>query len=320
MNLSLNTSSQAQSKETREVKLLILGSGPAGLAAALYAARAELKPVILTGMQIGGQAALTATIENYPGFPDGINGTELGDIFQKHAEKFGAHFEIDVAESVDLSKKPFVIHAQNADYIADALIISTGAKLKTLNIPGEATFVGKGVSFCATCDGWFFKGKEVAVAGGGDSAIEEATFLTHFASKVTVVHRRDTLRAGPILVKRAMENPKVNFIWDSIVEEIIGDQKVKSIKILNLKTKAYSVLKTDGIFIFIGNNPNSEIFKGQLALDENGYIVTDKMMQTSVEGVFAAGEISDPSFRQVVTSAGMGAAAAIQATRFLESK
>lgn len=307
-----------QPKEIRKTRLLILGSGPAGLTAALYAARAELKPVILTGMQIGGQAALTAQIENYPGFLEGISGAQLGETFQKQAEKFGAQFEIDIAEAVDLSKRPFKINAQNSDYYADALILATGAGVRKLNIPGETEFIGRGVSYCATCDGWFYREKKIVVVGGGDSAVEEAIFLTHFATKVTVIHRRDTLRAGPLLIKRAMENPKINFLWNTVVDEIIGDQKVTGLRITDLKTKETSLFDTDGIFIFIGSIPNSKLFKGQLNLDENGHVLIDKLMRTNVEGVFAAGEISDPLFRQVVTSAGMGAAAAIQATRFLE--
>lgn len=298
---------------------MILGSGPAGLSAALYAARAELKPVVLTGMQIGGQAALTAQIENYPGIVDGISGAQLGEIFQKQAEKFGARFEIDTAETVDLSRRPFKISAQNFDYYADALILATGAGVRKLGVPGEMEFIGRGVSYCATCDGWFFKEKEIVVVGGGDSAVEEAFFLTHFARKVTVIHRRDTLRAGTLLIKRAMENPKIHFLWNTIVDEIIGDQKVTGLRITNQKTKETSLFKIDGIFIFIGSIPNSDLFKGQIDVDENGHVVIDKFMRTNVEGVFAAGEISDSLFRQVITSAGMGAAAAIQATRFLEN-
>lgn len=304
-------------RETKKVKLLILGSGPAGMAAALYAARADLHPIVLTGMQIGGQAAITSTIENYPGYPDGISGSDLSDVLQKHAEKFGAIFEIDLAESADLSKRPFLIKAQNSDYLADSLIIATGASLKKLNIPGETELVGKGVSFCATCDGWFFRDKEVAVVGGGDSAMEEAIFLTRFANKVTIIHRRNELRAGAILVREAKENPKINFIWDTVVSEIKGEQHLTSLKLTNVKTKQETDFETDGIFIFIGSTPNSEIFKGQLKTDELGYIFSDRNMQTNVEGVFAAGEVTDPGFRQVITSAGMGAAAAISVTRFL---
>lgn len=315
----MNSSVSDRSKEIRKVRLLILGSGPAGLSAALYAARAELKPVVLTGMQIGGQAALTAQIENYPGIVDGISGAQLGEIFQKQAEKFGARFEIDTAETVDLSRRPFKISAQNFDYYADALILATGAGVRKLGVPGEMEFIGRGVSYCATCDGWFFKEKEIVVVGGGDSAVEEAFFLTHFARKVTVIHRRDTLRAGTLLIKRAMENPKIHFLWNTIVDEIIGDQKVTGLRITNQKTKETSLFKIDGIFIFIGSIPNSDLFKGQIDVDENGHVVIDKFMRTNVEGVFAAGEISDSLFRQVITSAGMGAAAAIQATRFLEN-
>lgn len=314
----INPDNQPLKKETRKTKLLILGSGPAGMAAALYAARADLKPIVLTGMQIGGQAAITSVIENYPGYPDGISGAELSDVLQKHAEKFGTHLEIDLAESIDLSKRPFLVKAQNTDYLADSLIIATGASLNKLNIPGETELVGKGVSFCATCDGWFFKDKEVAVVGGGDSALEEAIFLTRFATKVTVIHRREELRAGAIMIREAKENPKISFIWNTVVTEIVGQTRLESLKLKNVKTGETSSFETDGIFIFIGSSPNSEIFAGQLATDPNGYILSDRNMQTNVEGVFAAGEITDPGFRQVVTSAGMGAAAAISVTKFLE--
>ncbi len=301
-------------------RVLILGSGPAGWSAALYAARAELAPLVLTGMEMGGQAALTYTIENYPGFPEGVGGSQLGELFQKQAEKFGTRVEIDTAEKVDLSQRPFHISTYAKDYLADVLIISTGARPNHLNIPGEREMTGKGVSYCATCDGWFFKEKDVTVIGGGDSALEEALFLTRFAKKVTIVHRRDTLRAGAILQKRAMENPKISFIWDSIPVEVIGDRKVDTVKIKNVKTGVVTDHSTDGLFIFIGHTPNTQLFEGQLTLDERGYIEVDTLMQTNIPGVYAAGEAADPHYRQVVTSAGMGAAAGIQATHFLENE
>jgi thioredoxin reductase (NADPH) len=309
----------SEKRETpQKERILILGSGPAGWSAALYAARAELSPLVLTGMEMGGQAALTYTIENYPGFPDGVGGSQLGELFQKQAEKFGARVEIDTAEKVDLSQRPFRISTYSKDYLADVLIISTGARSNHLNIPGEREMTGKGVSYCATCDGWFFKEKDVTVIGGGDSALEEALFLTRFAKKVTIVHRRDSLRAGAILQKRAMENPKISFIWDSIPVEVIGDRKVEFIRLKNVKTNAIIDHPTDGLFIFIGHTPNTQLFEGQLALDERGYIVVDTLMQTNKPGVYAAGEAADPHYRQVVTSAGMGAAAGIQATRYIE--
>ncbi len=301
----------------RHVKVLVLGAGPAGLSAALYAARADLEPVVLTGTQLGGQASLTHTIENYPGFPDGVGGAELGDLFQRQAERFGAVVEFDSAQAVDLSKRPFRVQTDNGEYLADALIISTGASPNHLNVPGEVELTGRGVSYCATCDGWFFKDKPVVVVGGGDSALEEALFLTRFASSIKIIHRRDTLRAGAILQKRAFENPKIEFVWDTVVTEIVGNEKVEAVRLKNLKTGAESLLPTEGVFIFIGHTPNTQMFVGQLEM-ENGYIKVDERMRTSVPGVFAAGEAADPHFKQVVVSAGMGAAAAIEATRFLE--
>lgn len=313
-----NLSALSPSKsEPQHVKVLILGSGPAGLAAALYAARAELAPLVLTGMQLGGQAALTHTIENYPGFPEGVGGAELGELFQKQAERFGARVEFDSANAVDLSQQPFKVTTDNGEYSAETLIIATGASPNHLDVPGETELTGRGVSYCATCDGWFFKDKKVVVVGGGDSALEEALFLTRYATSVTILHRREELRGGAILQKRAQENPKVNFIWNTVVTEISGKEKVEAVKTKNVKTGEESALPTDGVFIFIGHTPNTQIFAGQLAMDK-GYIKVDDRMQTSVPGVYAAGEAADPTFRQVVTSAGMGAAAAIQATRFLE--
>lgn len=311
--------SDKESNEEEHVKVLVIGSGPAGLSAALYAARAELSPVVLTGMELGGQAALTHTIENYPGFPEGVGGSELGELFQKQAERFGARVEFETASSVDLSQKPFKITTDNKIFLADTLIISTGASPLHLNVPGERELTGKGVSYCATCDGWFFKEKKVVVVGGGDSALEEAIFLTRFASSVTIVHRRNELRAGAILQRRAMENPKINFIWNSVVLEVVGDKAVNEVRIKNVKTGEESLFQTDGVFIFIGHKPNTELFQGQIVMDERGYIQTDLLMKTNKDGVFAAGEAADPHFRQVITSAGMGAAAAIQATHFLES-
>ena len=300
--------------------VIILGTGPAGLAAALYTARADLDPLLLTGTEIGGQAASTDRIENYPGFPDGVGGSELADLFQKNAERFGTRMEYDSATEVDLTKRPFVVKTYSKEYLAKTLIIATGASPNKLNIPGEKEFRGKGVSYCATCDGWFFKDKDVAVVGGGDSAMEESIFLTRYAKSVTVIHRRDELRASVILQKRANKNPKIKFIWDSVVDEIQGDKGVGNLVIKNVKNGSTSDLKVDGIFIFIGHSPNTEMFANQLELDDKGYIISDKRMRTSIPGVFAAGEVCDPFFRQVITSAGMGAAAAISATRLLESE
>jgi thioredoxin reductase (NADPH) len=306
--------------EEKHVKVLVLGSGPAGLTAALYAARAELNPVVLTGMELGGQASLTHTIENYPGFPDGVGGSELGDLFQRQAERFGAKVEFDTANSVDLSQRPYKVVSDNAVYFAETLIVSTGARPNHLEVPGEVELTGKGVSYCATCDGWFFKDKQVVVVGGGDSALEEALFLTRFASKVTIIHRRDSFRAGKVLQTRALENPKVEIIWNTVVTEANGKEKLTSLKIKNLVTNDQKEFVTDGLFVFIGHTPNTQMFVGQLEMDDLGTIVSNKFMETNKPGIFVAGEVTDSHFRQVITSAGMGAAAAIQATHFLENE
>ena len=302
----------------KHVKVLILGSGPAGLSAALYAARAELAPVVLTGMQLGGQAALTFTIENYPGFPTGVGGPELGELFQKQAENFGAKVEFDTAHEVDFSKRPYKVITDSGEYKADTVIISTGASPNHLNVPGEVELTGRGVSYCATCDGWFFKDKKVVIVGGGDSALEEGLFITRYASSVTVIHRRDEFRAGAILQKRAKEHPKMKFILDTVVTEAVGSDKLKALKLKNVKTGAETIFETDGLFIFIGHTPNTQMFENKLKMSDLGYIIVNDKMETNIPGVFAAGEAADPHFRQVITSAGMGAAAAIQATRFLE--
>ncbi len=312
-----NLSSEKSMVETKVEKVLILGSGPAGLSAALYAARAELAPLVLTGTEFGGQASLTHIIENYPGHPDGLGGVELGQLFQQQAERFGARIEYDSAEMVDLSKRPYHVKTYGVEYLADTIIITTGASPTHLNIPNERELTGRGVSYCATCDGWFFKDKKVVVVGGGDSALEESIFLTRYASSVTIIHRRSELRAGAILQRRAFDSPKISFLYDSVLTGIVGDQAVQAVKVKNLKTGEESELATDGVFIFIGHRPNTQLFKGQLDMDANGYLVVDQKMRTNVEGVYAAGEVMDPVYRQVVTSAGMGAAAAIQATRFL---
>jgi len=320
MSLNLGNSNSSNNNDAQHVKVLVLGSGPAGLSAALYAARAELEPLVLTGIELGGQAALTHTIENYPGFPDGVGGAELGELFQKQAERFGAKVEFDTANSVDLSTRPFKVSGDNGEYLADTLIVGTGARPNHLEVPGEYELTGKGVSYCATCDGWFFKDKKVVVVGGGDSALEEGLFLTRFATSVTIIHRRDSLRAGKVLQSRAFANPKISFIWNSVVSEVIGDEKVTAVKLKNLENGSESELATDGVFIFIGHTPNTQMFKGQLDMDDLGYIQSNHLMETNVPGVFVAGEVSDSHFRQVVTSAGMGAAAAIQATHFLEKE
>ncbi len=313
-------STPSNSSDSKHVKVLVLGSGPAGLTAALYAARAELEPVVLTGIELGGQAALTHTIENYPGFPDGVGGSELGELFQKQAERFGAKVEFDTANTVDLSQRPFQVGTDNGQYLADTLIVATGARPNHLEIPGEVELTGKGVSYCATCDGWFFKEKKVVVVGGGDSALEEALFLTRFATSVTIIHRRDNLRAGKVLQNRALSNPKINFIWNSIVTQVVGSDKVTSLKLKDTLDSTESMLPVDGLFIFIGHTPNTQMFKGQLDMDELGYIHANHLMETNIPGVFVAGEVADSHFRQVITSAGMGASAAIQVTHFLEKE
>ena len=300
--------------------IIIIGAGPAGMSAALYAARAELKPFVLTGMELGGQASLTNIIENYPGFPDGVGGNEISELFQKHAERFGAKFEFDSVMSVDFSKKPYRVTTYSREYLAKAVIVSTGASPNLLNVPGEKELTGRGVSYCATCDGWFFKDKKVVVVGGGDSALEEGLFLTRYAASVTIVHRRDSLRASAILQKRAADNPKINFIWNSVITSIEGDNKVEKVLLKNVESAEKSELLVDGVFIFIGHTPNSQLFINQLDLDERGYIKTDSLMRTNLPGIFAAGEVMDSHFRQVVTSAGLGAATAIEATRYLESE
>lgn len=323
MDLDLSSTaakSTGNGKEQEEsVKVLIIGSGPAGLSAALYAARADLDPVVLTGMELGGQVSLTFAVENYPGFPEGIGGMELVDLFQKQAQRFGAQVEFDLAAEVDFSERPYKVKTQNGKtYSADSIIISTGASAIHLNVPGESELTGRGVSYCATCDGWFFKEKDVIVVGGGDSAVEESLFLTRYADNVTIVHRRDELRAGAILVDRAKSNPKIDISWNTVVKEISGNGAVQTVKLQDTQTGEEREREVDGVFIFIGHSPNTSLFKDKLEMDENGYLIVDDLMQTSVPGVYAAGEVADPHFRQVITSAGMGAAAAIQANRFLE--
>ncbi|HDD61713.1 MAG TPA: thioredoxin-disulfide reductase [Chloroflexi bacterium] len=308
--------------ETSEkvLQCLIIGSGPAGLSAALYAARADLAPVVLSGMDLGGQVSKTDTIENYPGFVDGIEGPDLVEIFQKQAERFGAEIVFDSATEVDLSQRPFKVTTYGGEYLAETLIISTGALVRELGVPGETEFTGRGVSYCATCDGHFFKEKDLIVVGGGDSALKEGIFLTRFAKSVTIVHRRDELRAGSYLANKAKNNPKIDFIWDTNVTEIIGEGTVNAVRLKNKKTGEEVVHDTDGIFIFIGHDPNTEMFKDRLDIDENGYLIMDKQMHTNLPGVFAAGEVGDPHFQQVIISAGMGAAAAMEVVEFLESE
>jgi thioredoxin reductase (NADPH) len=319
MDFSLSNLPKSKAIDEERVKVLILGSGPAGLSAAVYVARANLNPVVLSGIELGGQISSTYAIENYPGFPDGIGGMELFELFKKQAERFGTRIEFDSAVEADLSERPFRVKTQNGKlYLAESLIINTGASTIKMNIPGEREFTGRGVSYCATCDGWFFKDKDVIVVGGGDSAMEEGIFLTRYANSVTIVHRRDQLRAGPILQERARNNPKISFFWNKMVTEMLGNGSLESVRLRDTITGEEFDHQTDGVFIFIGHTPNTDLFKGQLEMDDNGYLIVDQLMRTSIPGVFAAGEVADPYFRQVITSAGMGAAAAMQAGYFLD--
>ncbi|MEX0788162.1 MAG: thioredoxin-disulfide reductase [Anaerolineales bacterium] len=302
---------------TRE-RLVILGSGPAGLTAALYAARANLEPLVISGNQLGGQISITNEVENYPGFPDGTTGPELVELMQKQAERFGTRIRIDEVVEVDFRKgSPFGIKTHSDEFEASSVVVTTGASPKRLGVPGEENLIGRGVSFCATCDGFFFRGKKVVVVGGGDSALEEGLFLTRFASSVQVVHRRDVLRAGEILKTRAFANEKIDFVWDTVVEEILGNGKVQGVKVRNLKSGQADEMEADGVFIYIGHFPNTELFQGQLEMDAHGYLLTDPRMMTSVPGVFAAGEVQDPIYRQIATSVGQGCAAGMMVERWL---
>jgi thioredoxin reductase (NADPH) len=302
-------------------RVIILGSGPAGLTAALYTARANLEPLVISGSQLGGQVSITYEVENYPGFPEGSTGPELVESMQKQSERFGARMVVDEVVEVDFRRgSPFRLKTYAEEYEAEAVVVCTGASPKRLGVPGEETMIGKGVSFCATCDGFFFREKEVVVVGGGDSALEEGLFLTRFANRVRVVHRRDALRAGETLKRRAMANEKMTFVWDTVVEEIVGNGKVEAVRLRNLKTGTAERLATDGVFIYIGHFPNTDLFRGQLAMDGHEYLTTDARMMTSVEGVFAAGEVMDPVYRQVATSVGQGAAAGMMLERWLASR
>lgn len=301
-------------------KVTILGSGPAGLTAAIYAARANLSPVVVEGTQPGGQLTITSDVENYPGFPNGIMGPEMMVSFRKQAERFGTRFWVGDAVKADLSKRPFTLEfADGSSLKTQTLIISTGATAKLLDLPKAHQLMGRGVSACATCDGFFFKGMEIAVVGGGDSAMEEASYLTKFATKLYLIHRRDSFRASKIMQDRVLKNPKVQVIWDTAVDEILGHEEVTGLRLKNLKTGALRELAVKGLFIAIGHEPNTKLFKGQLTMNEKGYLVTDpRTTHTNIPGVFAAGDVADPNYRQAVTAAGTGCMAAIDAERFLE--
>lgn len=301
--------------------MVIIGSGPAGLTAAIYAARANLQPLLIEGKEPGGQLTLTTLVENYPGFSEGILGPQLMDEMRKQALRFGTEIVTNHAHAVKLNEYPFRVHYGDHEALAKTIVVSTGSSAKLMGIETELQLMGHGVSTCATCDGFFYRGKEIAVVGGGDSAMEEATFLTKFATKVSVIHRREALRASKIMQERALENPKIKFIWNTIVDEVVGQKGtgVTGLKLRDVKTQQTSELKVDGLFIAIGHNPNTDIFKGQIDLDSHGYIKTEaNSTRTSVPGVFACGDVQDPVFRQAITAAGTGCMAAIEAERWLE--
>jgi|SRR5680860_509118 len=302
--------------------IIIIGSGPAGLTAALYAARGGSTPLVLEGSQAGGQLMLTTEIENFPGFPDGLLGPELMERMRKQAERFGARMITSDVSSVDLSVSPFKVWVGADEYSAKSIIVSTGASAQWLGIPGEDRLVGRGVSSCATCDGFFFRDQEIIVVGGGDTAMEEALFLTTFASTVHVVHRRDEFRASAIMAQRVMDHPKVNVIWDTVLEEVLGEDEVTAVRLRNVKTDSVTEMPISGVFVAIGHKPNTVLFQDQLEMNEVGYLslTGPTSTATSVAGVFASGDVADPIYRQAITAAGTGASAAIDARRWLETQ
>jgi len=302
-------------------KVLIIGSGPAGLTAAIYAARADLEPLMIEGMERGGQLMITTDVENFPGFPDGVMGPDLMEQMRKQAERFGTRIISSDVTAVDFSKSPFTVNVDSDEYTAHSIIISTGASARWLGVEGEERLRGFGVSACATCDGFFFRDKELLVVGGGDTALEEALFLTKFASKVTVVHRRDEFRASPIMADRVLEHPKIDVLWDTVVDEILGDDLVAGARLRNVKTDELTDFAAEGVFVAIGHTPNAKVFDGHLDLDSDGYLLTEPgTTRTSVEGVFAAGDVTDKVYRQAVTAAGMGCQAALDAQHWLQDR
>ena len=305
-------------REAERVKVLIVGSGPAGYTAAIYTGRADLQPVLLAGLSFGGQLMLTTDVENYPGFPSSVAGPEMMELFQKQAERFGTRVINEDATQVDLSRRPFRVETEERAFLADALIIATGASAKWIGLPSEQRLMNRGVSACATCDGALYRGKPMAVVGGGDTAMEEALFLTRYGTKVTVIHRRDQLRASKIMQERAKKNEKIDFLWNSAVEEVLGDDFVTGLRVKNLQTGALSTLPVEALFIAIGHEPNTALFRGQLELDDVGYLKVEAgTTRTRVPGVFACGDAMDPTYRQAVTAAGTGCMAAIDCERWL---
>ncbi len=299
-------------------KVIILGSGSAGLTAAIYAARAQLRPLVIAGSQRGGQLTLTTDVENFPGFPDGIQGPELMEFMRRQAERFEVDFIDEDATAVDFRKRPFEVTAAGRTLQAEAVIIATGAGTNWLGLPNEQRLIGHGVSSCAPCDAFFFREKEVAVVGGGDSAMEEALVLTKFATRVTIIHRRDQFRASKIMIDRALHHGKIRVLWDTVVEDVVGNGKVEGLKLRNVKTNERRDFRVDGLFVAIGHHPNTELFRGQIELDDQGYVVLKRDTMTSVRGVFAAGDVHDRRYRQAVTAAGWGCMAAMDAEKYLE--
>jgi len=304
----------------KQYDVIIIGSGPAGYTAAIYAARSNLSVLMFQGYQTGGQLMSTSDVENYPGFEEGILGPEMMEKFEIQARRFGTEVIPEDVTAIDFSKRPFRLTTDSGEYLARTIIIATGATAKWLGLPSEQRLQGRGVSACATCDGFFFKGKDVAVIGGGDTALEEATFLTRYANSITVIHRRDSLRASKIMQERAFNNPKISFIWDTKVTEVLGDNAITGLRLHNLKTGEESIFPTEGLFLAIGHQPNTELFKGVINMDRAGYIVPVKHTMTNIPGVFAAGDVTDHRYRQAVTAAGDGCRAAIDLERWLEAQ
>ncbi len=320
-DLKIKNKEKFQMTDAKHYKVIIIGSGAAGLTAALYTSRANLNPLVIEGIQPGGQLTITTEVENFPGFPKGIQGPELMDNMHKQVEKFGTEFFYGIVNSVDLQSRPFKLEVEGKNFTCDALIVASGASARLLGLESESKLMGHGVSACATCDGFFFTGKEIAVVGGGDSAMEEGTFLTKFASKVTIIHRRDELRASPIMQERARRNPKIEFLWNKEVIEVLGtpEKGINGLKLKDTVSGEESVFPTEGLFLAIGHVPNTGVFKGQLDVDPKGYIITrNKSTKTNVPGVFSAGDVQDPVYRQAITAAGSGCMAALDTQHYLE--